>query len=385
MAMKLKSETENLKNFQGKKEEFLKTIKDSPEDREKQNAAYAEMIEAMAIDFREMAASEAEQKADERFNELNKFGGKHLASEEIKFFNSIDTDVGYKEEILLPQQTIDRIFEDLVQAHPLLSEIGLTTAGLRLKFLKSDTSGTAVWGKIFGEIKGQLDAAFAEETDIQHKLTAFVVVPNDLLEMGPNWVERFVRTQITEAFAFALATSFIVGTGKDQPIGLKKSVKKDAVVTGGVYPDKAVSGTLTFADAETTIKELTDVMNALSTKENGKRVAIDGKVILICNPAQAWALKAQYTIQNANGAFITALPFGVRVVEAEGVSENEIIAFVKGRYDAYMGGGTKIKKFDQTLAMEDCTLYTAKSFFYGMARDDKAALLYKLDIEGLGA
>lgn len=385
MAMKLKADKGNLKNFQAKKEAFLAVLNSEPDNREKQNAAYAEMLDAMADDYREMAAVEAAEMAENKFNELNKHSGNRLASEEIKFFNSLDTDVGYKEEILLPQQTIDRIFEDLVQAHPFLKEIGLTSAGLRLKFLKSETSGAAVWGKIYGEIKGQLDAAFSEETDIQNKLTAFVVVPNDLIEMGPNWVERYVRTQISEAFAYALVLAFIDGDGNDKPIGLRKDVSEGVTISGGVYPDKTSTGTLTFADADTTIREMTGVMDNLSVKENGKRISIDGKVLFICNPSKAWALRAQYTIQNANGVFVTALPFNVRVIEAEGVPENEIIAFVKGRYDAYMGGGTRVKRFDQTLAIEDCTLYTAKAFFYGKARDDKSAQIYTLDIDGLGA
>lgn len=382
--MKLK-DPDKLKNYNEKKKEFEQILQEKPEDREAQNEAYMRMIDAMADDFKEIAQEEAQQKAEQKLDELRNSSAGRLCSEEIKFFNAIDTEVGYKEEILLPQQTIDRIFEDLVQSHPLLGEIALTNAGLRLKFLKADSSGTAVWGKIFGEIKGQLDAAFTEETDIQDKLTAFVVVPNDIIEMGPSWVERFVRTQITEAFSYALVLAFVDGDGKDKPIGLRKDVSENVTVTNGVYPDKTISGTLTFASPDKTIKEMTQVMNALSTKENGKRITVDGKVLLICNPSQAWALKAQYTIQNANGAFVTAMPFGIRVVEAEGVPENEVIAFVKGRYDAHMGGGTRVKKFDQTLAMEDCTLYTAKAFFYGKARDNKAALLYKLDLTGLGA
>lgn len=383
--MKLKKELEELKNYQEKRTAFFDILKSAPENKEAQDTAYAEMIDALASDFMALAESEATKTAENKFDELSKFSGKRLAAEEIKFFNAISTDVGYKEEILLPQQTIDRIFEDLIQSHPLLQEINLQNAGLRLKFIKSETSGAAVWGKIYGEIKGQLDAAFAEDEDIQHKLTAFVVIPNDLAEMGPNWVERFARIQITEAFSYALVMAYVNGDGNDKPIGLRKDVSEGVTVTGGVYPDKTTSGTLTFADADTTIKELTGLMNSLSVKENGKRMAIDGKVILICNPSKEWALKAQYTMQNANGAFVTALPFDIKVVGAEGVPENQVIAHVKGRYDAYMGGGTKIKKFDQTLAIEDCTLFTAKAFFHGKARDNKAALLYNLDLSGLGA
>ena len=385
MTMKLSEKHKELKNYSEKRKTFLALVQDEGATQEAQKTAYAEMIDALTDDC--MAAAEAEgmRAAENKFNELQKFGGTKLSSDEIKFFNSLDTDVGYKEELLLPQQTIDRIFEDLTESHPLLTEIGLQNAGLRLKFIRSEVSGTAVWGKIYGEIKGQLDAAFAEDEDIQNKLTAFVVVPNDLTEMGPGWVERFVRTQIVEAFSLALVLAYVNGDGNDKPIGLRKDVSEGVTVTGGVYPDKSISGTLTFKDADSTIKELTEVMNSLSVKENSKRITVDGKVLLICNPSQAWALKAQYTIQNANGAFITALPFNVKVVEAEGVPENEVIALVRGRYDAYIGGGTRIKKFDQTLAIEDCTLYTAKTFAHGKARDNKAALLYELDLEGLGA
>lgn len=381
MAMKLKTDSLNLANYEEKKKAFYTVLKEKPEDTEAQNSAHEEMNQALASDLAELASKEAEKMANERFDTMQGAAGSKLTAEEVTFFKNLTTDVGYKEEILLPQTTIDRIFEDLRQSHPLLAEINLQSAGLRLKFLKSETSGVAIWGKIFGEIKGQLDAAFSEEEDIQSKLTAFVVVPKDLQDFGPNWVETYVRTQIVEAFSYQLVLALADGDGNDKPVGLRKDTNSGAIV-GGVttYTDKTPTGILTFATAEITIQELTKVMNELSTKENGKQVAIDGKVILICNPSQAWALKAQYTIQNANGVFVTALPFNVRIVEAEGVPVNEVIAFVKGRYDAFVGGGTKISKYDQTLAMEDCDLYTAKAFYYGKARDNKAALIYTLNL-----
>lgn len=381
MAMTLKEDKMELVNFNEKKAAFYTLLNEKPDDIEAQNAAHEAMNTALAEDIAALAEREAEARASARFDELQQYSRTDLSAEEVQFFTNLTTDVGYKEEELLPQTTIDRIFEDLTQSHPLLSEIDLKNAGLRLKFLKSEAGGVAIWGKIFGDIQGQLDAAFSKEEDIQHKLTAFVVVPKDLEQFGPSWVERYVRTQITEAFSYQLVLAIVDGQGGDRPVGLRKDTNS-GVETGGIviYSDKTSMGTLTFADPDTTIKELTNVMNELSTKENGKQVAIDGKVILVCNPSQAWALKAQYTIQNANGNFVTALPFGVRVVEAEGVPVDEVIAFVKGRYDAYIGGATTIKKYDQTLAMDDCDLFTAKSFYYGKARDNKAALLYKLNL-----
>lgn len=46
-----------------------------------------------------------------------------LSARERKFFNAVTTDVGYKEEKLLPQETIDRIFENLTTAHPLSTDL----------------------------------------------------------------------------------------------------------------------------------------------------------------------------------------------------------------------------------------------------------------------
>lgn len=374
MTIKLNTETFDMKNFAAKREVFIKLV-NAKAEQEKQDAAYMDMVNAMADDAR-LAAEDA---ADKKFNELNSFSNKGLSAEEVKFFNVIDTAVGYKEETLLPQTTIDKIFEDLIVERPFLQEIGLQTTGLRMRILKSDPSGQAVWGKIFGEIKGQLDAAFTEEEINQSKLTAFVVVPNDLLEYGPVWVERFVRAQITEAFAIALEAAFVAGDGNDKPIGLTRQVQEGVTVTGGVYPEKATAGTLTFADAETTVTELTAVMKALSVKEDGKLVNISGKAILLVNPADSWDVKSKYTSLNANGVYITALPFNLRVVESEFVPAKQVIALVADRYDAYVGGGINIKAFDQTLALEDCMLYTAKQFAYGKAEDNTAAFVYTLN------
>jgi hypothetical protein len=121
-------------------------------------------------------------------------------------------------------------------------------------------------------------------------------------------------------------------------------------------------------------------MSYLSTKSNGKAVKIGGKVVLVVNPIDSWEVKAQYTFLNANGTYVTALPFNLRIVESEFAEAGEVIAFVNNRYDAYTAGGVQINKFDQTLALEDCYLYTAKQFAFGKADDNKATAIYKLSI-----
>ncbi|ECR4263808.1 phage major capsid protein [Listeria monocytogenes] len=375
MTIKLKN---NLVNYEEKRTAFVNAVKNE-ETQEIQNKAYVEMVDAMAADIMDQAKKEARQEADQYISASRT--DKNITNEEIKFFNDINKEVGYKEETLLPQTVVDEIFEDLTTEHPFLASIGMRTTGLRTKFLKSETSGLAVWGKIFGEIKGQLDATFSEEESIQNKLTAFVVVPKDLENFGPVWVKRFVVTQIEEAFAVALESAFIIGDGKDKPVGLTRKVGKGTNVVDGVYPEKVSSGTLTFASSKVTVNELTDVYKYHSVKENGKPLNVAGEVTLLVNPTDAWDVKKQYTSLNANGVYVTALPYNLNIIESLFVPEKKAISYVAKRYDALVGGALNISTFDQTLAFEDLNLYAAKQFAYGKAKDEKAAAVWTLNIK----
>lgn len=367
MTMKLSNE------FKTIRDNFLAAVNNN-EPAEKQNELYGAMLDELLNEAKKQARAEAEG-----LIAANPADAK-LSARERKFFNAVTTDVGYKEEKLLPQETIDRIFENLTTAHPLLAEIGMVNAGLRLKFLKSETSGVAVWGNIYGEIKGQLDAAFSEEEAIQNKLTVFVVIPKDLKDFGPAWIESFVSTQIDEAFAVALEAAFLAGDGNGKPIGLNRQVQAGVAITGGVYPEKLSMGDLTFADSATTVKELTNVYKHHSTDEKGRAVAVDGKVVMVVNPADAWDVKRQYTSLNAQGVYVTALPYNLKIVESLAQVSEKVVTFVSGRYDAYIGGGITLRKYDQTLAIEDMDLYTAKQFAYGKAKDDKTAAVWGLKV-----
>ena len=324
------------------------------------------------------------QQVTSRAGELSAEKQPTMSKEEVKFFNDLAAgDLSHSEshEVTFPETVVDKIFEDMVQNHPFLQLIKLNNTGLRLKFLKSDAKGAAVWGKITDEIKGQLTGTFSDESAKQSKLTAFVAVPNDVLEYGANWIKTFVMTQIQEAFAVALESAFLTGDGKDKPIGLNRQVQKDVAVAGGVYPEKVSSGTLTFKDAKTGVKELKNIVKTLSVKENGKPYVARGKVVLAVQPGASLDIEAAATMQNVNGQWVYALPFGVKTVESEYVPDGKVIAFVPDRYDAFVAGGVVIKEFDQTLALEDGHLYTAKRFAYGKASDDNVAKVYDLAID----
>lgn len=345
---------------------------------EKQNELYAEMLDTMHNELVEKAAVTARQE----IANMNPYDGK-MSAEAREFFNDIDKTAPAGIEKLFPQETIDKIFEDMVRARPLLQHVGLRNAGIRLKFLKSSRSGQAVWGKIYGEIQGQLRQEFSEEEAIQSKLTAFVVIPKDAEKFGPAWLQSYVSTQITEAFAAALEAGFLNGDGDDKPIGLSRTLTGTAAGGKTTYAEKtAQTMKLTFADSATVVKELTEVYKYHSTKaDNETPVAVEGNLVMVVNPADAWDVKKQYTSLNAQGFYVTAMPYGLILVESVAQAAGKVTTFVKGRYDAFVAGGIEFGRFTETYALEDLNLYTAKQFAYGKAHDEKTAAVWTLKLK----
>lgn len=344
---------------------------------EQQTEAFENYFAALQNEVTEEVSKQVNNEMLDR-SILQQRGQNVLTSEEMKFFNAAVQEGGFTDDSILPVTTQERIFEDLTNEHPLLSAIGLQDLGAVTRFVYSDPTKAYVWGKLFGGIDGQINAAFSEEQFGQLKLTAFAAIPNDMLELGPVWVERYVRTVLVESISTGLEYGFVNGNGNDQPIGLMKNVAENGAIT-----DKTSSGTLTFAPSqygEVVAGELYEVIKALSTDEEGESRKVLNKVAMVVNPVDAIGVQARNTIQTANGQWVMALPYNIQVIESEEVPVGKALFFVKGEYLAAIAGGYKLKKFDQTLAMEDATLYTIKQFANGKPKDNKAALVYDLDI-----
>ncbi|MCZ0828265.1 phage major capsid protein [Brevibacillus laterosporus] len=377
MTMKLKGKMEN---FEAKKAAYMNLVKEGA-DAEKQATAWNEMQDALVSDLTEKITTQVRN--DNLDSQILAARGQNvLTTEERKFFNEVILTGGFAEDTILPVTTQERVFEDLVADHPLLDAIGLQNLGAVTRFIYSDPTKTYAWGSLFGEIKGQVGAAFREERIGQLKLTAFAAIPKDMLELGPEWVERYVRTLLVESYSVGLEHGLVNGRGPSQnePIGLMKNVDSGT----GAVTDKTSSGTLTFAPSqfgEVVAGELHDVIKALSTDAKGKSRKVLNKVVMVVNPVDAISVQARNTIQTANGQWVTALPYNIKLVESEEIAEKKALFFVQGQYLAALAGGYKLNKFDQTLAIEDAMLYTIKQFANGKPKDNKAALLYTLDIK----
>lgn len=377
MTIKLKNK---MANFNAKKEAYTKLLKDEDSTQEQLQNAVDEMFVALQEDLTEKITADARNSSLDT-QVLVSRGSHVLTSKETIFYNQVVEDGGFNDESVLPETVQERVFEGLVKERPLLQAIGLQDLGAVTKFIYSDPTLAYAWKEIFGDITGQVNAAFKDEKITQLKLTAFGAIPNDMLELGPVWIDRYMVTLLIESLAAGLEYGLVNGRGpaQDEPVGLLKDVDPDT----GAVTDKESTGKLTFAPSErgeVVVGELYGVLKILSTDAEDEYRKVLNRVVMVVNPIDLLAVNARHTIQNDSGVFVTNLPYNLKVVESEEIPVGKAVFFVQGEYIAAIAGGYKLKKFDQTLAIEDATLYTIKRFANGRPKDNKAAVVYDLDI-----
>lgn len=355
------------------------------------NAAMEEYITAIAEDAGKQVRAEYEELKNVTDNNvLAARGIPVLTAEETKFYNEVVKTGGFDSDLAWPETILERVFEDLQKDHPILKIVNFTPTVGRVKVIRARRKGVAVFGPLHKDLEGQLDAEFGAEEFVQLALTAFFLISNDTLDLGPRWINRFINLSLREAVRDVWAEKIITGTGNNEPIGLLKDL--DGAVTGGAYPDKASAGTLTLADAPTMVKEFSGLMKSMSKYTHKispsdageeKYRKVNGKVYLIVNPVNYYDIVARVTTQNANGVFVSNLPFIAqdRIIESLDVPENKLIAFVEGQYEATQSRAEKVYEYKQTFAMKRATLYAIDMLGNGYPTNNDAAKVYDLELD----
>lgn len=355
---------------------------------EEVNNALEAYVTAIAEDAGAQVKSEYEELKNVTDNRvLEARGIPTLTAEETKFYNEAVKTGGFDSDIVWPETILERVFENLQKDHPILNIINFTPTVGRVKVIRARRTGVAVFGPLHKDLEGQLDAEFGATEFVQLALTAFFLISNDTLDLGPRWIDRFISLSLNEAVRDIWAEKVITGTGDDEPIGLLKDL--DGAVTGGKYPDKSSAGTLTFGK-DKIVKELAGVMKKLSKftykvdKEDTGEVKyrkVSGQVYLIVNPVNYYDIIAAVTFANLNNVYGSNMPFinTENIVESIDVPENKLIAFVKGEYEATQSRPKKVYIYKETFAMKRATLYAIDMLGNGYPTNNDAAQIYDLD------
>lgn len=358
---------------------------------EQVNNALEAYVTAIAEDAGAQVRAEYEELKNVTDNRvLEARGIPTLTAEETKFYNEVSKAGGFDKDLVWPETIFEKVFEDLEKDHPLLRLINFQSTVGKVKVIRSRRKGVAVFGPLHKDLEGQLDAEFDSTEYTQLALTAFMLISNDTLDLGPRWINRYVQLSLREAVSDIWEVKIVTGTGNNEPIGLLKDL--DGAVTGGVYPDKASAGTLTFKDSATMVKEFAKVLKTASkythkigdndTEGEVKYRKVSGKVYLIVNPVNYYDIVARVTTQNANGVFVSNLPFISQdhIIESLDVPENKLIAFIDGEYDATQSRPEKIAVYKETFAMKRATLYAIDMLGNGQPTNNDAAQVYDIAI-----
>ena len=286
-------------------------------------------------------------------------------------------------EIVMPETVLDAVFDDLQTEHPLLSHISFTNTRGAIKFLFSKNDfQKAVWGKLCAEITEEIEASFSEIDMTLMKLSAFIPVCEAMLDLGPVWLDSYVRQILYEALANGLEDGIINNLNTTTgPVGM---IADMTTGSGGV-------GAATFtAKTATSITDLQPAtlgaqLAKLAVDAAGKSRAIRD-VILIVNPTDYFTkVFPATTVMNGAGVYVNnVLPYPMTIIQSAAVATGKAVLGLGYKY--FMGIGMdsragRIEYSDEFKWLDDERVYKIKLYANGMPMDNNA--FQYLDISGL--
>ena len=285
------------------------------------------------------------------------------------------------EDDLMPTTIIEDVYKNLKEEHPLLQAINFQYVGYITKWILNDHSAqNAVWGKITDEIVKEITSSFKVVDVDQNKLSAYAIVELGMLDLGPTFLDGYIRTVLSEAIMAGLELAIVAGTGVNEPVGLIKDIHEGVSYSSSTgYPDKAKVAVKSFAPAE-----YGALVAQMAETEGGKKRKFT-EVGLICNMTDYLTkVMPATTVLNANGAYVNNLfPFPTTVYVSNALSDGEAVLFLKDEYFLGMGGSKNgvIEYSDEYKFLEDQRVFKVKQYGAGRAFDNTSALY--LNISGL--
>lgn len=358
--------------------------------------AFQEAFAAFAFEIERAVLAEAEKQAEEAEADrdstiLAARGQRQLTSQEREFYQhwveaarsanpkQALTDL----DVVLPKTTINDIFTDLTTSHELLDAIDFQNVGAVTEWLMNDNpTQLATWSPLCAEIVKELTSGFKKVNLTLDKLSAFIPVCKAMLDLGPEWLDRYVRTVLQEALYLGLEDGIINGRGQtanlNEPIGMRKDLS-GAVDPANGYPDKTPIAFTSFDPVA-----YGAILAQLAKTEAGKDRVVT-RVVLVVNPTDYLTkVFPATTVRTTDGSYNNdVLPFPTTIVQSTRIEQGRAVIGIASRY--FMGVGTgksgRIEYSDEYHFLEDERVYLIKLYGHGQPKDNNSFLL--LDISNL--
>ena len=362
-------------------------IKDN--DTEAFSSSFDQMLECIQNDIQQRADDRIDQmKRETDTTVLASRGVRQLTTKEKEFYQKVADAMKAKDpkqalnnlDVVMPETVIDAVFDELQTSHPLLSRIQfMNTRGAIRMMMNTNGYQEAAWGQLCDKIVQELTSGFKEVDTGLLKLSAFMPVCKAMLDLGPEWLDDFVRQVLYEAYANGLEAGIVAGDGNGKPIGMNRQVGDNVTVTGGAYPVKAPVSVTDLSP--TTVGNLLALM---AVDPNGKARNVRD-VILVVNPVDYFQrIMPATTMMTPNGTYVNdVLPYPMSVIQSPAVEQGQAIIGLGYKYFAAIGSARdgRIEYSDHYHFLEDERVYLIKGYANGFPMDNNA--FFVLDITGI--
>lgn len=374
----------NLDILESKKQEILQLMHEAmqQDDLKAFDKNFMQLCENIQESVLEQARSEIRQSKDTTV--LATRGVRQLTTRETEYYQAVMDAMRSPNpkqalgnlDVVMPETIIDSVFDDLETNHPLLSKIQFTSVtGLTRMMMNTNGFQKAAWGKLTDKIIKELESGFKEVDVTQDKLSAFIPISKAMLDLGPQWLDNYIRTILYEALANGLEEGIVNGTGKDQPIGMTKQVGDNVSVVSGVYPDKAVVKITKFDNIQ-----LNKQAAVLALNEKGQPRTVSDLILLV-NPSDYYS-KVLPAVQYPapGGGYVSALPFDISIMQSAAVPKGKAVFGMARLYfmGAGMGNQGNILYSDEYHFLEDERVYLIKMYAHGFPIDNNAFIVFDI-------
>jgi HK97 family phage major capsid protein len=285
------------------------------------------------------------------------------------------------EEDMMPTTIVEDVYKNLTEEHPLLKAINFQYVGYITKWILNDHSAqNAVWGQITDEIIKEITSSFKVVDINQNKLSAYAIIELGMLDLGPTFLDGYIRTVLSEAIMSGLELAIVAGTGVNEPVGLIKDIHEGVSFSSTTgYPNKGVETVTEFTPAS-----YGALIAKMSLTESGKKRKFTEVCMIVNQTDYLTKVMPATTVLNANGTYVNNLfPFPTTVFVSNAVEDGKAVLFLRDEYFMGMGGSKNgvIEYSDEYKFLEDQRVFKIKQYGAGRAFDNTSALY--LDISGL--
>lgn len=350
-------------------------------DEEQIKKAWEGFAEAVKVAVK--AEVEAEGVETNDAQALASRGVRQLTSDERKYwekFIEASKSANFKQaieniDVAFPETIIEDVFKEITEKHPLLAAVNFQNVSILTKWILSDhNTNAAVWGEINGEITEEIKGALKKIDLVQNKLSSFAFIPQDMLELGPVFVDRYIRALLVESIALGLEYGIVKGKGVNEPIGLIRDIHTGVSIseTEG-YPAKTAVKITSFEPVE-----YGNLLAELAVSEKGNPRVVP-EVTLICNQHDYFKkIMPATTVLGMDGTYKRDLfPYPTKVIVSNALANNEAIVCLLDEYFFGLGGSKNgVLTYDDSFKfLEDLRTYKIKLHGNGRAYDNTCALL----------